>query len=135
MGLQFNEATRNALLDAIEDEAGTAPILRIYEGAKPAATTDAATGDLLAEMTLPSDFMAAASGGTKAKAGTWQDLTAADTGVAGYWRLYDTTDTTCLWQGECTDTAGAGPLKLSTTTITSGEPVTVVSWTFTAPNA
>lgn len=135
MGLQFDETTRNAQLDAIETAMGTSPILRIYSGSKPALTTDSATGTLLAEMTLPSDWMAAASGGTKAKSGTWQDLSANASGTAGYFRILESTGTTARWQGECTDTAGAGPLKLSTTAITAAQPVTVVSLTITAGNA
>lgn len=135
MTLQYSQTVRNARLDAVESTIGVTPLFRIYSGTKPAATTDAATGTLLAEMTLPSDWMAAASGGTKEKSGTWQDLTANATGTAGYFRVLDSTGTTTHIQGEVTDTAGAGPLKLSTTAIVSGEPVTVVTFTLTAGNA
>lgn len=47
MGLQYSEPVRNARLDAVESTIGPTPILRIYSGSKPAATTDAATGTLL----------------------------------------------------------------------------------------
>ena len=134
MALQFSTLLRNARLDAIETYISTAPILRIYSGSKPAATTDAATGTLLAEMTLPSDWAAAASG-AKAKSGTWSDATANATGTAGYFRLLESTGTTTAVQGECTDTGGAGPMKLSTTSIVSGEPVTIVTFTITDGNA
>jgi hypothetical protein len=56
-------------------------------------------------------------------------------GIAGYFRIYDSTETTCGIQGLITDTAGAGPMKLSTTTIVAGQPVTVATFTLTAPNA
>jgi hypothetical protein len=79
--------------------------------------------------------MAAASGGTKAKSGTWEDLLANATNTAGYFRIYDSTGTTCHMQGECTDTAGAGPMKLSSTAIVSGEPVTVATFVLTDGNA
>jgi hypothetical protein len=134
MGLQYSVDVRDARLDAIESEIGTAPILRIYSGSMPADCAAAATGTLLAEMTLPSDWMDAASSGSKVKAGTWS-ANAVDDGTAGYFRIYDSTGTDCGMQGECTDTAGAGPMKLSTTTITDGEPVTVATFTITGGNA
>jgi hypothetical protein len=135
MTIQYSTAVRNARLDTIETTIGTSPILRIYSGSRPALPSDAATGTLLAEMTLPSDWMAAAASGAKAKAGTWSDLSANTTGTAGYFRIWDSTGTTCGIQGACTDTAGAGPLKLSTTAIVSGEPVTIVTFTITTGNA
>jgi hypothetical protein len=81
MALQFSTAVRNARLDAIESTIGTAPILEIRSGSPPANCAAADTGTLLASMTLPSDWMAAASNGSKVKAGTWEDLTA----NAGAW--------------------------------------------------
>ena len=135
MGLQFSTTIRNARLDSIETVLGTNAILRIYSGSKPALTTDAATGTLLSEMTLPSDWWAAASGGAKALLGVWQDLLANATGTAGYFRVLESTGTTTGIQGECTDTAGAGPMKLSTTAVVINEPVTVASFTITDGNA
>lgn len=135
MAVQRSVASRNAQLDAFETTVGTTPLLRIYSGAMPADCATAASGTLLAEMTLPSDWLAAASSGSKAKSGTWSDATANATGTAGYYRIYDSTGTTCHEQGECTDTAGAGPMKLSSTSIVSGEPVTIATYTITAGNA
>jgi hypothetical protein len=133
--MQFSTAVRNARLDTIETTIGTAAILRIYSGTIPANAAAASTGTLLVEMTLPSDWMAAAASGTKAKSGTWQDTSANAGGTAGYFRIFESTGSTCHIQGNCTDTAGAGPMKLSTTTIVSGEPVTVASFTLTDGNA
>ena len=134
MGLQFSVGVRNVMLDAIEATIGADAILRIYSGAKPATAADAATGTLLAEMALPTDWMDAAASGAKAKAGTWADATANADGTAGYFRILDSTGTTAGIQGECTDTGGAGPLKLSTTAIVSGQPVTIASFTLTSGN-
>ena len=135
MPLQLSTAARNARLDSIETATGTGPVLRILSGSMPANCAAAETGTVLVEMTLPSDWMLAASGGSKAKDGTWQDLLANANGTAGYFRIYDSTITTCHMQGECTDTAGAGPMKLSTTTIVINEPVTVATFTLTDGNA
>ena len=85
-------------------------------------------------MALPTDWMDAAASGAKAKAGTWADATANADGTAGYFRILDSTGTTAGIQGECTDTGGAGPLKLSTTAIVSGQPVTIASFTLTSGN-
>ena len=135
MALQYSTAVRNAKLDAIETTIGATAILRIYSGAKPATPATAASGTLLAEMTLPTDWMAAASSGSKSKSGTWTVASAGASGTAGYFRILDSTGTTTGIQGECTDTAGAGPLKLSSTAVVSGEPVTIATFTLTDNNA
>ena len=71
MAVQRSVAARNAALDAFETTVGTAPLLRIYSGSMPANCATAASGTLLMEATLPSDWLAAASSGSKAKSGTW----------------------------------------------------------------
>jgi hypothetical protein len=132
--LQFSTGLRNAMLDAIETTAGVSAILKIRSGTKPADCAAADTGTVLATLNLPSDWMAAASGGQKAKAGTWQDTNADATGTAGHWRLYDSGGATCVAQGDITVTGGGGSLTLDSINLTSGQSVTVTSWTFTAGN-
>ena len=78
MTIQLSTAVRNARLDAIESTAGATAKLRIYSGAAPADAATAPSGTLLVDMTLPADYMAAASAGSKAKSGTWSG-----TGTAG----------------------------------------------------
>lgn len=135
MALQYSTALRNNQLDQAESTPGTAPILRILTGSPPANCAAAETGTILAEMTLPSDWMAAASGGTKAKSGTWQDTSANNTGTAGYFRLYDSTATTCHMQGTVTATGGGGDMTLDNTSITAAQQVTITGFTLTAGNA
>ena len=98
---QYSVAVRNAMLDAIETTTGTTARLRMYTGAAPANCAAAATGTLLVDMPLPLDWMAAASGGAKTLLGTWQATGAAvpGSGVAGYYRIWDSTVTTCHEQG------------------------------------
>ena len=81
MALQYSVAVRNAQLDVVESTIGTAPILRIRTGAAPATCATADSGTVLSELTLPSDWMAAASNGSKALSGTWQDASANATGA------------------------------------------------------
>jgi hypothetical protein len=135
MALQYSVTVRNAQLDAVETTVGTAPLLRIYSGSAPANCAAAASGTLLAEATLPSDWMAAATSGSKALSGTWQDASANATGTAGHWRLYDSGGTTCHAQGTVTATGGGGDMTLDNTSIASAQSVTITSFTITAGNA
>lgn len=96
--MQHSTAVRNALLDAIETTIGASPKLRFHTGAMPANCAAARTGTQLLDATLPSDFMAAASGGTKALTGTWQG-TAGAGGFAGYYSIMDNAGSTCHEQG------------------------------------
>lgn len=135
MALQYSVTVRNAQLDAVETTVGTAPLLRIYSGSAPANCAAAASGTLLAEATLPSDWMEAASSGSKSLSGTWQDASANATGTAGHWRLYDSGGTTCHAQGTVTATGGGGDMTLDNTSIASAQSVTITSFTITAGNA
>lgn len=134
MALQYSASVRNAQLDAVESTTGTAGKLRIYTGSPPADCATAASGSLLVDITLPSDWMAAASGGVKAKSGTWS-ATASGTGTAGYYRIWDSGVTTCHVQGTVTATGGGGDLTLDSTSITSGQTVTISTYSLTAGNA
>jgi len=136
MAIQFSVAVRNARLDALETTTGATAILRIRTGAPPATCATADSGTVLAEMTLPSDWMAAASGGTKAKSGTWEDAAANATGTAAHFRVYDSTGTTCHLQGTVTVAGGGGDMTLvGTVDIASGQPVSVANLTLTDANA
>jgi len=95
---QYSVAVNNARLDAIETAIGTGPLLRFYTGAMPATPATAASGTLLDSQALPSDWLAAAASAIKSKAGTWTGTFDA-AGTAGYWRIYDSTGTTCHMQG------------------------------------
>lgn len=109
MSFQFSDAGRNAALDAIFTTIGASAILRIRTGVPPANIAAASTGTVLATMNLPSTYMAAASGGSKSKTGTWEDLSADAAGRAGYFEIARSNGTTREIQGIC-----AGPWKAST---------------------
>lgn len=133
MTVQMGTTLRNARLDQIESTVGTAPILTIRTGAQPVDCAAANSGTVLATITLPSDWLAAASGGTKAKSGTWQDASADNTGTAAHWRLHDSSATTCHLQGSVGQ--GTGDLSLDNTSIVAGQSITINTWTFTEGNA
>ena len=134
MAVQLSTAVRNARLDSIETTVGTAPLLDIRSGAQPADCGQADSGTELIQITLPSDWMAAASGGTKAKSGTWND-TGDAAGTAAHFRIKDSGDTTCHMQGSVTATSGGGDMELSNTSIAIGQDVTVNTFTLTDGNA
>lgn len=135
MALQFSVAVRNARLDAIETAIGTAAVLKIRSGAPPANVATADSGTVLATLSLPSDWMAAASGGTKTKAGTWEDASADAAGTAAHWRLYASDGTTAHAQGTVTATGGGGDLTVDNTSFASGQTFTVTSFTITEANS
>lgn len=135
MAVQLSVAVRNGRLDAIETVIGTSAILEIRTGAQPADCAAADSGTLLASATLPSDWMAAAAGGQKAKSGTWQDAAANNAGTAAHFRIKDSGGTTCHFQGSCTITAGGGDMILDNTVFAVGQVFEVTSFTLTDANS
>lgn len=133
MAIQLSVAARNGRLDAIETEAGTSAILKIRTGAQPADCATADSGTVLASMTLPSDWMAAASGGSKAKSGTWQDASADASGTAAHFRIYKSDGTTCVIQGSVGQ--GSGDLSLDSTTVVATQSITITAFSLTDANA
>jgi hypothetical protein len=87
-----------------------------------------------ATINLPSDWWAAASGGVKAKSGTWSDAAADASGTAGHFRIYASDGSTCHMQGTVTATGAGGDLTLDSVAITAGQQVDVTSFTLTAGN-
>jgi hypothetical protein len=135
MALQLSTAVRNARLDAIETTIGTSAIMRIRTGSAPADCAAADSGTVLATLNLSSDWMAAAASGSKAKAGTWQDISADATGTAAHFRIYDSGGSTCHLQGSVTATGGGGDLEVQNTSFATGQQVTVTAFTLTDGNA
>jgi hypothetical protein len=129
--MQYSIAVNNARLDAVESTTGVSAKLRLYTGAAPANCAAAATGTMLCEMALPSDWMAAASAATKLKAGTWSG-TGAAAGVAGYFRIVDNAGTTCHIQG--TVGLSAAEMILDNTNIAATQAVAVNSFQINSAN-
>lgn len=135
MTLQCSVAVRNAMLDAIEAAIGTGAIVKIRTGAQPATCATADSGTVLATITTPTDYMNAASGGTKTKLGTWDDASA-DAGTAtaaGHFRVYASDGTTCGMQGTVTLTGAGGDMTVDGT-FTAGQAFSITGFTLTAGN-
>ena len=133
MAIQLSTTVRNARLDTIESTISTSAILKIRTGAQPATCATADSGTVLATLNLPSDWMAAASGGTKALSGTWQDTSADATGTAAHFRVYDSGGSTCHMQGTF-GTSGTDMI-VDSVSFTTTQQFTVTAFTLTDGNA
>lgn len=135
MAIQLSTTVRNARLDAIETAIGTSAVLKIFTGSQPANCGSADSGTVLSTINCPSDYMNAASGGSKTKNGTWEDTSADNTGTAGHFRLYASDGTTCHLQGSVTATEGGGDMTVDNTSFASGQTFTVTSFTLSDGNS
>lgn len=134
MAMQYSTTVRNAKLDAVETAIGTSAVLKIRTGSAPANCGTADSGTVVATCNLPSDWMAAASSGSKAKSGTWEDTSADATGTAAHFRIYASDGTTCHIQGTVTATGGGGDLTVESTSFTAGQGFTVTGFTIADNN-
>ena len=135
MTIQYNAATRNAKLDAVESTNSTSCSMSIFSGAQPANCTSTNPTGVLWTINLPTDWMNAAATGAKTKLGTWSGAASAGgTGIS--FRLYNsqaTKDgTTCFMQGSVG--LGSGDLSLDNNVIGSGQTVTINTFTINDNN-
>lgn len=135
MAVQLSTTVRNARLDAIETAIGTSAVLKIRTGAAPANCAAADSGSVLATCNLPSDWLAAASSGSKSKSGTWEDTSADGTGTAAHFRIYASDGTTVHMQGTVTATGGGGDLTVDNVSFASGQAFSITSFALTDGNA
>ncbi len=135
MAIKLSVAVRNARLDALETTIGTSAILKIRTGAAPADCATADAGTVVATLNLPSDYLAAAASGAKAKSGTWQDASADATGTAAHFRIYASDGTTTGLQGTVTVTGSGGDMEVDNTSFATGQSFTVTSFVLTDGNS
>lgn len=129
MALAYSTTLRNAMLDAITTAIGTSGLLRIYDGSRPASGGTATT--LLAELALSATAAGAAASGVLTFNAITQDSSANATGTATWFRIV-TSGGTFVIDGSV-GTSGSD-LNLTTTSIVSGQPVSVTSFTITEGN-
>lgn len=133
MAIQLSTTVRNQRLNAIETAIGTSAVMKIRTGSAPATCGAADSGTVLASLQLPSDWLAAAASGSKAKSGTWQDTSADASGTAAHFRVYAVGGTVCHLQG--TVSSSTGDLVLQNTSINAAQQVTITSFALTDANA
>lgn len=134
MTIQLSTTLRNNMVGQYETTIGAAPKLQIRSGAQPANCAASDSGTLLCEITLPSDWLGAASSGAVALAGSWAG-TGAASGTAAHYRLKDSAGSVCHEQGSVTATGGGGDLTLDNVSIATSQAVSVTSWTRTQGGA
>lgn len=135
MSVQYSVKVRNERLDQLEDSIGASPLIELRAGSPPASCAAADQGALLAQGTLPADWMAAAAAGAKAKNGTWT-LIGITAGTIGHFRIKEAgSPDTCHIQGTVTATGGGGDMTVDNTSIADDQVVTVNTFTLTAGNA
>lgn len=128
--IKIAESVRDDMLDQIVTAIGASGLLRIYDGAKPAGPgTAVTTQTLLAELAL-SATAGTVSAGVLTFGAITTDSSANASGTASWYRV-----TTSAGVGVVDGTVGtaAADLILNTTSIVSGGPVAVSSFTYTAP--
>lgn len=130
MALAFSTTLRNARLDAITTTVGANCQIMIYDGARPA--TGGAATTLLAQLAGNATFAGAASAGVLTLNAITQDASANATGTASWFRINTNGGTFCI-DGSI-GTSGSD-LNLNTTSIVSGGPVSITSFTITEANS
>ena len=136
MALQFSATVRNAILDSIETAIGATAVLKIRTGNPPVDVATADSGSVLATLTLPADWMNAASTGTKTILGSWADSSADSAGTAGHFRIYASDGTTKHFQGTITSVlVGTGDMLLDNAVLAAGQAFSITTFTLTAPGA
>lgn len=134
MTLTISAALRTSIVDLFVDslDAGSGPgTIQIRSGTRPAGPGTAATGTLLATVTLADPAYGAGSAGVA----TLTDpgaVTAVADGTATWFRALDS-NAVAAFDGRVTATGGGGDLTLATTSITTGLSVDVTGGTITMP--
>lgn len=138
MAVTYSFTVADAKNDAAETAIGVSPKLRVYNGTAPTNARTALSGNtLLAEGTLPSDWLANSASGVKAKSGTWTltGQSGASTGTVGtFYRIYDNAGTNCHEQGTFTVTGGGGDMTADNASIANAQTITVNTYSKTAGN-
>ena len=135
MAVQMSVALRNARADQTEATIGASAVLKFRTGTAPATCAAADSGTVLASLSLPADWLTAASAGAVSQSGTWADLSADASGTVAHFRIYASDGTTCGMQGTVTATGGGGDMEVSAVAFVAGGSVTVTSFVLTEGGA
>src|SRR5512139_1968069 len=125
MALTYATATQNARANSVGSllSGGT---VEIRSGAKPTSANSAASGTLLATVTLGTAPSASAGTVTMPDPAS---VNAVTTGTAAHFRAKASGGAT-VFDGTVTATGGGGDLTLSTVSLTSGSPVDISSFNY-----
>lgn len=133
MTTNLSTAVRGARAEAIETQIGTAPKLLLFSGSKPANCAAADPSGLLGTWTLPSDWLTSDGVGGLTKNGTWSG-TFTGSGVIASWRIKNSGETVCHWQGSASEAGGGGDMIFDNTDVNAGQTGSVSSFAWTDGN-
>jgi hypothetical protein len=135
MAILLSDTLRTARVAVIEATISTPATLQILSGTPPATIIAATSGTLLAEMTLPVDWLSASSvpGVVELLNGPWEELSTPASGTATYYRVFDAGGTAHI-QGTVSAVGGGGDMQLNSTEILLNQPVRIVQFQFTEGN-
>jgi hypothetical protein len=136
MATRIQNASRSAMTDAITallNGGSAAGHVEVRTGTQPADPDSAASGALLATVTLNDPAFGAATDGV-ATADVTPALTQAASadGNAGWFRGFDSNNASVI-DGSVTATGGGGDMQLNTIALVNGVDFTITSWTITMP--
>jgi hypothetical protein len=130
--LRVTAALRNARLDGLKtaiDAGAGAGLIKIYTGTQPANADAALSGNtLLGTLTFTDPSAPAASGGVLTFSTITQDTAADATGTATWARITDSTGATVF---DCDVGTSGATINLNTTSIVTGGPIQISSFTIT----
>lgn len=138
MATRISAAGAKAACDALVDllDAGPAAgYVEVRTGAQPATVATAATGTLLATLTLSDPAFGAATTASPAVATAspvTSDLSADATGTAGWCRAYDSTGVAVI-DGSVTATGGGGDMTFDSVSFVVGGIIALTLWTISLP--
>jgi hypothetical protein len=134
MTIQFAQSTGHAMLDAIETDIGSSPVLYLRSGAQPPTCGAADSGTLIATIAMAADAFSNAASWAKAIGATISDTSADNAGTLGHWRIKTSGAVTKL-QGSITATGGGGDMTVDNTSVTAGQQIDVTSFAINFPSS
>lgn len=133
MALSLETSVRNAIVNAWIAGFGANPLIRVYSGTPPANAAAALSGNTLIVKWTGS--WAAASNGSRAFNGTADvssEAFGAGTLTGTFYRIYDSTGTTCYEQGTVTVTGGGGDMTFDNVVFAQNQACRLNSFTKSA---
>lgn len=131
--LRLGTPVRDAMANAWAATANGGTV-QIRSGTMPATPQTAASGTLLATLTLSGTAFGASSTGTATAAAITGDTSVDATGTATWFRVLSSS-AVALWDGDVTATGGGGALTLDSTSLVQGGTANVTAWAITQPQS
>jgi hypothetical protein len=130
--LKYSNGTRDAQQQGLITYAGSGSIIRLYDGTQPTnANTAISTQTLLVSLTVAGSFGTDSNG--TITLGSVTSGTAVASGTASFFRIVKSDGTTVVMDGSV-GTSGAD-MNLNTTTVASGQTVSITAGTIIRANS